>query len=37
MKRGDRKAIITAIENIAYQKDFGKLFRDGVVAAARKI
>ena len=37
MKRGDVKAIISAIHKIGKQEGFGKLFKDGVLAGARKI
>jgi aldehyde:ferredoxin oxidoreductase len=37
MKRGDEKAIFTAIEKIAKQEGFGNLFRGGVVGAAKAI
>ncbi|MFA5317822.1 MAG: aldehyde ferredoxin oxidoreductase C-terminal domain-containing protein, partial [Dehalococcoidales bacterium] len=37
MKRGDKEAIISAIHKIGRQEGFGKLFRDGMLDAARKI
>ncbi|MFC1950755.1 aldehyde ferredoxin oxidoreductase C-terminal domain-containing protein, partial [Chloroflexota bacterium] len=37
MKRGDGKAIIAAIHKIGKQEGFGKLFRDGVLGAAKAI
>jgi len=37
MRRGDEKAIFAAIEKIAKQEGFGKLFRDGVWGAAKEI
>ena len=37
MRRGDEKAIFTAIEKIARQEGFGKLFRGGVREAAQRI
>jgi len=37
MKRGDERAILTAIEKIGKQEGFGKLFNDGVLGAAREI
>jgi aldehyde:ferredoxin oxidoreductase len=37
MRRGDEKAIISTIHKIGKQEGFGKLFRDGVLGAARQI
>ncbi|MBA7617156.1 putative oxidoreductase YdhV [subsurface metagenome] len=37
MKRGDENAIISAIHKIGKQEGFGKLFRKGVLEAARMI
>jgi aldehyde:ferredoxin oxidoreductase len=37
MRRGDKEAIISTIHKIGRQEGFGKLFRDGVLAAARTI
>jgi aldehyde:ferredoxin oxidoreductase len=37
MRRGDKEAIISAVHKIARQEGFGKLFRDGVLDAARTI
>jgi len=37
MRRGDEEAIISTIHKIAKQEGFGKLFRDGVLEAARTI
>jgi aldehyde:ferredoxin oxidoreductase len=37
MARGDAKAIFATIEKIAKQEGFGKLFRNGVAEAAKKI
>jgi aldehyde:ferredoxin oxidoreductase len=37
MKRGDINAIISAIHKIGNQEGFGKLFKDGVLKAARQI
>ncbi len=37
MRRGDEKAIISTIHKIGKQEGFGRLFKDGVVQAARKI
>ncbi|MFC1950415.1 aldehyde ferredoxin oxidoreductase family protein [Chloroflexota bacterium] len=37
MKRGDGKAIISTIHKIGKQEGFGKLFRDGVMGAAKII
>ncbi|MFC1950746.1 aldehyde ferredoxin oxidoreductase C-terminal domain-containing protein, partial [Chloroflexota bacterium] len=37
MKRGDEKAIISAIHKIGKQEGFGKLLRDGVLEAAKTI
>ncbi|MFC1950647.1 aldehyde ferredoxin oxidoreductase family protein [Chloroflexota bacterium] len=37
MKRGDEKAIISTIHKIGKQEGFGKLFRDGVLGAAKTI
>ncbi|MFC1907960.1 aldehyde ferredoxin oxidoreductase family protein [Chloroflexota bacterium] len=37
MKRGDEKAIVSTIHKIGKQEGFGKLFKDGVVGAAKII
>lgn len=37
MRRGDENAIISAIHKIGKQEGFGKLFRNGVLEAARRI
>ena len=37
MIRGDKEAIISTIHKLAKQEGFGKLFRDGVLTAARTI
>jgi aldehyde:ferredoxin oxidoreductase len=37
MERGDEKAIFAAIEKIGKQEGFGRLFRNGVIGAAKKI
>jgi aldehyde:ferredoxin oxidoreductase len=37
MRRGDAKAILTAIEKIGKQEGFGTLFKNGVWGAAKKI
>ncbi|MFC1950124.1 aldehyde ferredoxin oxidoreductase family protein [Chloroflexota bacterium] len=37
MKRGDEKAIVSVIHKIGKQEGFGKLFRDGVLGAAKAI
>jgi aldehyde:ferredoxin oxidoreductase len=37
MRRGDKEAIISTIHKIGRQEGFGKLFRDGVLEAARTI
>ena len=37
MSRGDEKAIISAIHKIGKQEGFGKLFRNGVLDAAKEI
>ncbi|MFA5316453.1 MAG: aldehyde ferredoxin oxidoreductase C-terminal domain-containing protein [Dehalococcoidales bacterium] len=37
MKRGDKEAILTAVHKIGKQEGFGKLFRDGILAGAKKI
>jgi aldehyde:ferredoxin oxidoreductase len=37
MKRGDKEAIFTAVHKIGKQEGFGKLFRDGLLAGAKKI
>ncbi|MFC1907992.1 aldehyde ferredoxin oxidoreductase family protein [Chloroflexota bacterium] len=37
MKRGDEKAITSTIHKIGKQEGFGKLFKDGVLGAARAI
>ena len=37
MKRGDKDAILTTIHKIGRQEGYGKLFRDGLVAGAKKI
>jgi len=37
MKKGDERAILTAVEKIGKQEGFGRLFRNGVLGAAREI
>jgi len=37
MRRGDKEAIISTIHKIGKQEGFGKLFKDGVLEAARTI
>jgi aldehyde:ferredoxin oxidoreductase len=37
IERGDQKAIFATIEKIGKQEGFGRLFRDGVLGAAKKI
>ena len=37
IKRGDPNAILTTIHKLARQEGFGRLFRDGLVAAAKSI
>ncbi len=37
MKRGDKQAIFTTIHKIGRQEGYGKLFRDGLLAGAKKI
>ena len=37
MERGDEKAIFATIEKIGKQEGFGKLFKNGVLGAAKKI
>lgn len=37
MRRGDERAIISTIHKIGKQEGFGKLFRNGVLGAAREI
>jgi len=37
MKRGDKEAIISTIHRIAHQEGFGRLFRGGLLDAARTI
>lgn len=37
MKRGDKDAILTTIHKIGRQEGYGKLFRDGLMAGAKKI
>ncbi|MBW2617514.1 MAG: hypothetical protein JRC92_01390 [Deltaproteobacteria bacterium] len=37
MKRGDEKAILTVVHKIGQQEGFGRLFKDGVLGAARQI
>jgi aldehyde:ferredoxin oxidoreductase len=37
MKRGDEKAIFTVIEKVARQEGFGRLFKEGLAEAAKKI
>jgi aldehyde:ferredoxin oxidoreductase len=37
MKMGDERAILTAVEKMGRQEGFGRLFREGVLGAAREI